>query len=387
MYNCIIIKFGELFTKGKNRNNFISLLEKNIKNYLKEFKKLSYFKYHDHICIELNNEDYLKIINILKDISGIYSLSPAIKTKSDLKIIQDNIFFLINKIKNKKKTFKIFYKRSNKNIGFSSKEVIDYIANNILEKTKLKVDIHNPDISIFIEVRNDGVFIFLEKILSIGGYPIGMNGKILMLISGGIDSPVASYLLMKKGIILEFVHFASPPYTKEAVIDKIKDILKELKKFQFFIKLYIVNFTEIQTKIYEVFNESYAITVIRRMMYRIAIKLANKNNCLAIANGDSIGQVSSQTIYSMNVIEEVNNEKISIIRPLSIFDKIDIIKIAKKINTYDISIRPYDDCCTIFSHKNSKTKPNIKKILLFEKKINYDYLIDKAIKNIKVVTI
>lgn len=386
MYNCIIVKFGELFIKGKNRNNFIFLLEKNIKTYLKEFKKLFYHVYHDHICIELNNEKYLQIIDILKNISGIYSISPAIKIEENsLEVIQKNVFLLINK--NKKKTFKIFCKRSNKNTNFTSSEVINYVADNILKKTKLKVDVHNPDISIFIEIRNDGIFIFLEKILAIGGYPVGINGKILMLISGGIDSPVASYLLIKKGIILDFVHFASPPYTKEAVIDKIKDILKELKIFQFFIKLYIVNFTEIQTKIYEIFDESYAITAIRRMMYRIAIKLAKKNNCLAIANGDSIGQVSSQTIYSMNAIEEVNDEKISIIRPLSTFDKIDIIKIARKINTYDISIRPYSDCCTIFSHKNSKTKPNIKKIILFEKKINFNDLIDKAVKNTKTVII
>lgn len=388
MYNGLIIKFGELFTKGKNRKNFIYSLNDNIKLFLKNYSKLTYNIFHDHIYINLNEEDYLPIVNVLKNISGIYSILPVIKIQIfNLEIINNKVLFLIKKNKMKNKTFKIFCKRNNKKINFNSNDVINYIAPNIIKKFKLKVDVHNPDIKLLIEICNDGIFISTEKILAIGGYPTGTNGKVLMLISGGIDSPVASYLLIKKGIVLDFLHFASPPYTSEAVIDKIKDILKELNKFQYIIKLHIINFTEIQTKIYDIFEQSYAITAVRRMMYRIAIKLAKKLNCLAIANGDSIGQVSSQTIHSMNVIEEVNKKKISIIRPLSIFDKLDIIKISKTINTYNISIRPYEDCCTIFSHKNSKTKPNLQKILFFEKKMNYQQLINKAIKNIKTTVI
>lgn len=388
MYNGLIVKFGELFTKGKNRKDFIISLKNNVKFFLRNYQKLTYDIFHDHIYINLNGEDYLSIINVLKNISGIYSISPVIKIKNfDLEVINTKVLLFIKKIKKRNKTFKIFCKRNNKKINFNSIDIINYIAPNIIKTNKLKVDVHFPDIKLLIEIYNDGVFISAEKFLAIGGYPVGTNGKILMLISGGIDSPVASYLLIKKGVVLDFLHFSSPPYTSEAVIDKIKDILKELNRFQYTIKLHIVNFTEIQTKIYEIFDQSYAITVMRRMMYRIAIKLTKKLNCLAVANGDSIGQVSSQTIYSMNIIEEVNKKKISIIRPLSAFDKLDIIKIAKLINTYDISIRPYEDCCTIFSHKNSKIKPNLKKILLFEKKINYNQLINKAIKNLKTIVL
>ncbi len=286
---------------------------------------------------------------------------------------------------NKGSTFKLTCKRSNKKFPLISDQIIREVAPIILKNTKLKVDVHNPDIKLSIEVREEGTYIFTTTINGAGGYPIGVAGKVMMMLSGGIDSPVASYLLMKRGMVIECIHFASPPYTNEAVIDKLKDILHILNRYQYSIKLHIVPFTKIQTKIYEVADESYAITIMRRMMYRIANQLANKQKCLAIANGESIGQVASQTLDSMGVIEKV--AEIPVIRPLCVFDKLQIIDIAKKIKTYDISIRPFEDCCTIFAPKNPKTKPRLSEVLFFENKFSFNDLINEAIANIKTILI
>ena len=388
-YTDIIVRFGELFIKGKNKKNFIKILFKNIKNTLKKYKKLTYEVLHDCIYINLNNNYryYEKIILLLKNISGIHSLSPIIKINNKdnnkIDIIKKNVLFLI---KNEKiKTFKIFCKRNDKKFYLTSYEITCQIATYILHKTKFKVDIHNPDIVLSIIIKNEYIYFFSKKILANGGLPLGANGKVLVMLSGGIDSPVATYLLIKRGILVECIHFESPPYTKKAVIDKIKDILKEMNKFQATIKLHIINFTKIQLEIYKKINESYAITIMRRMMYRIAEILAKKNNCLAIANGESIGQVASQTLISMKNISSVTNELI--FRPLCIFDKSKIIDIAKKINTYDISIRPYEDCCTLFEPKKPTTRPNINKIVFFEKKIDYKKLITEAIENEKIIII
>lgn len=380
----LMIRFGELSTKGKNKKDFIKQLAKNIKHVLKDYPTIEYNILYDHIYVVLNGNNPDTIISILKNVSGIHAISPVVKLLDD--DIENIKKVSLEMVKDQPgKTFKVKAKRANKAYPIISDKIIRMVASLILEKTNLTVDVHNPDILLSIEIRDEGTYIFLNTILCSGGYPLGSGGKILMMLSGGIDSPVAGYLLIKRGIRIECIHYASPPYTQLGVIEKLKDILQVLSKYQANIALYIVPFTKLQEKIYEVSDESYAITIMRRMMYRIAEKLAIIKKCQAIANGESIGQVASQTLESINVINRVCT--LPVIRPLATFDKLDIIDIAKKIGTYDISIRPYEDCCTIFAPKKPKTKPSLKEVEFFESKFDYNSYIDDCVKNIETIII
>ena len=383
MYTTVMIRFGELNTKGKNKIMFINTLLRNIKHALKEFKNLEISKTHDRIYIDLNGEDHNKIHEKLQMVSGIQNYSFVNRVEKDMDKIIDACEELI---KDKEKfTFKVKAKRADKNFNVHSDDMNRLVATRILKNYEHKVDIHNPDVSIYIEVRLEGAFVYLDIIKGLGGFPLGVIGKSMLLMSGGIDSPVAAYLMMKRGIKIEAVHFASPPYTSDGAIKKVKDVLKVLAGIQEEIKLVIIPFTKIQEKIYEGKDESYNITIMRRMMYRIAEREAIMNNCLALCSGESIGQVASQTLESMATINEV--VKLPMIRPLAIFDKLDIIDIAKKIGTYDISIRPFIDCCTIFTPKNPTTKPSIKRAETLEKEFDYESLIEEAISNAEVVWI
>ena len=383
MYTTLMIRFGELNTKGKNKIMFINTLLRNIRHALKEFKNLEISKTHDRIYIELNGEDHNKIHEKLQMVSGIQNYSFVNRVEKDMDKIIDACEELI---KDKEKfTFKVRAKRADKNFNVHSDDMNRLVATRILKNYEHKVDIHNPDINIYIEVRLEGAFVYLDIIKGLGGFPLGVIGKSMLLMSGGIDSPVAAYLMMKRGIKIEAVHFASPPYTSDGAIKKVKDLLKVLAGIQEEIKLVIIPFTKIQEKIYEGKDESYNITIMRRMMYRIAEREAIMNNCLALCSGESIGQVASQTLESMATINEV--VKLPMIRPLAIFDKLDIIDIAKKIGTYDISIRPFIDCCTIFTPKNPTTKPSIKRAEALEKEFDYETLIEEAINNAEVVWI
>ena len=283
------------------------------------------------------------------------------------------------------KTFKIATRRIDKSFPYISDEINRAIASKILKNTSLSVDVHQPDILLSIEIRNDGIYFFTTTIKALGGMPSRSAGRVLMMLSGGIDSPVATYLLMKRGIEVTCIHFASPPYTNSGVIIKLEDLLKKLNIYQSKINLYIVPFTKIQEKIYEISFEGYPITIMRRMMYRLANKLANKLHILALANGESIGQVASQTIESLNVINEVTN--LPVLRPLCTYDKLDIIDLSKKIDCYDISIRPYEDCCTIFAPVKPKTKPKLKECEIIESKFDFEPLLDEAIANVELKVI
>lgn len=382
-YDHIMVRFGELSTKGKNKKDFIFRLGDNIRNALKEYKSLTYQVRMDHIYIKLNDENPETVIERLKDVSGIYSFSLVIKTDTDIENLKNVVLDLL--LKENKKTFKMRAKRADKLYPIISDDINRIIAGHILKNSEYKVDVHNPDVLVSITIRNDAAYIYTSDILGAGGYPLGVGGKALMMMSGGIDSPVASYLLMKRGVAIECVHFAAPPYTNAAVIDKIKDLCKELNRYQAKIKVHVVPFTKLQEDIYKYSNESYAITIMRRMMYRISERLAKKYKCLALANGESIGQVASQTLVSMDVINAVTN--MPVIRPLAIFDKTDIIKISKKINTYDISIRPYEDCCTIFAPKSPKTMPKLEEVEAFEEKWDYESEINDCISNVETIVV
>lgn len=385
IYNTIIIRFGELTTKGKNRKDFINKLAQSINKALINYKDAFTLDVrHDHIYINVNDLNNFSYDNLL-EVPGINSFSLALKKELyTLDEIVDESLSLIQKENGS--TFKIVTRRIDKSFPYISDEINRTVASKILKNTNLKVDVHNPDIMFSIEIRNDGVYFFTETIKAMGGLPVRSSGRVLMMLSGGIDSPVATYLLMKRGIEVTCIHFAAPPYTNSGVIIKLEDLLSKLTVYQPKINLYIIPFTKIQEKIYDLTSEGYPITIMRRMMYRLSERLANKLHICAIANGESVGQVASQTLESMNVINSVTN--IPVLRPLCTYDKLNIIDISKKIDCYDISIRPYEDCCTIFSVVKPKTKPKLKECEFIESKFDFEPLLKEALDNVelKVIT-
>ena len=380
-YDHIMVRFGELSTKGKNKKDFIRVLANNIKNALRDFSNVSIETRFDHIYVVLNGNDPEPIIEVLQDVSGIHSLSLVYKTDPDIENLKKVSLELIQKEEGQ--TFKVKAKRADKSYPIISEDIIRHVAGVILANTDLKVDVHNPDILLSIEIRQEGAYVFCKTYPAAGGYPLGVGGKIMHMLSGGIDSPVAAYLLMRRGIKIECIHFASPPYTNIGVIEKLKDLLSKLNKYQPEIRLNIIPFTKIQEEIYRNADESYAITIMRRMMFRLADRLAHRRRCPAISSGESVGQVASQTLESMYTINEVTS--LPVLRPVVTMDKVDIIKLARKIDTYDISIRPFEDCCTIFAPKSPKTKPSLEKAKEFEEKFDYESLINEALDNVEVI--
>lgn len=380
-YDRIMIRFGELSTKGKNKRNFIQQLAENLMHALKPFSSLTYEVKMDHIYIVLHDSDVEPILERIADVSGIQSYSLVVRVEPTIEAILDKAQDLMKEEEGL--TFKVKAKRADKTFPVISDEINRKVASVILKEGKWKVDVHHPDILLSIVVRENACYLFTKTYLGAGGYPLGVGGKVMMMMSGGIDSPVAAYLLMKRGVLCEFIHFASPPYTSEAVLDKIRDLAEKLTRYQQQIRIHIVPFTRLQEEIYRHVDESYAITLMRRMMYRLGERLAERRRCLAIANGESIGQVASQTLASMYVINRVS--QIPTIRPLAVYDKSDIITIAKKIGTYDISIRPYEDCCTIFEPKNPKTAPKLAMVEELEKRFDYESLIEEALANTEVI--
>ena len=374
----IIIFFGELSTKGKNIMNFIRLLGNNIKYALRDFKNLTYEIRKDHIIILLNGEDFSEVKKPLKKVSGIGSFALAKNVDKNMDAISEEAkeVYLLSK----KTTFKVETRRADKDFPIHSDDVSRKVGSYILRSVETaKVDVHNPEVMIHIMIRLEGAYVYAIKEKGMGGYPLGIAGKSLCLLSGGIDSPVAAYLMMKRGVKLECIHFAAPPYTSQAVIDKLHDLLHVLNEYQPDIKLYVVPFTELERKIYEVAGPSYCVTVMRRMMMRIAERIANKHNDLILSSGESIGQVASQTLPSMKVIEECCH--LPMVRPLACTDKSEIIQIAKDIGTYDISIRPFEDCCTIFTLKDPVTHPSLEVVNKIESEFDWQTMVSDCVKN------
>lgn len=387
--NMLIINYGELNLKGKNRPQFIKILRRNIHRALKAYgDQFSLKSTYDHIYIDLKemSESAIdELVLILQDVSGIHSFGRGLEVSSDPDLIIQTSFDLLTSNKTNAQTFKIITKRIDKSFYPISEQMNRDVASKVLKNSPLRVDVHHPDLPLNIKIYPESTYIYYQVYAGSGGLPLGTGKKAMMLLSGGIDSPVAAYLMMKRGISLDFIHFAAPPYTSQGVIDKLHDILKILNRYQANIRLFIVPFTEIQETIYKYTDESYAITLLRRKMYEISARVAQDNRCLALANGESIGQVASQTLASMNVINEVTN--IPVLRPLLAMDKEEIMKIARKLKTYDISIRPFVDCCTIFAPIKPKTAPNLRQVKFYESKVDYEPLIQKALENIEVIRI
>ncbi|MFV0381858.1 MAG: tRNA uracil 4-sulfurtransferase ThiI [Breznakia sp.] len=374
-YDHILIRFGELSTKGKNKKDFIRQLFMNVKRSLQNFSNITIEKGHDRLYILLHGEDHKPVCEQLQYVFGISSYSLAIKIDSDLDTMVEIACQLAQKTEHK--TFKMDTRRHHKAFLYSSDEINRACASKILQKTELRVDVKKPELRIQIEVREFDTYVMTNRIKGAGGYPVGTGGKAMVMLSGGIDSPVACYEMQKRGVVVECVHFASPPYTSQQSLDKVKKLASRIALFQGHVRLHIITFTDIQLKIYENCPESYAITIMRRMMYRLAECLCEKQHCLAIVNGESLGQVASQTLESMNVIGNACN--ITVLRPLACRDKLEIIKIAENIGTYQTSILPFEDCCTIFTPKKPTTKPKLEKAERFEAKFDFRHYLEEAL--------
>lgn len=379
--NMLMIHYGELSTKGDNRKAFIACLLHNVRTALKSFS-LEAKGDRDHIYIYLQDHDPEEVIARLKEVSGIQRISVVMKCEPTLEDMKASALALLNEEKGVH-TFKLDVKRVDKRFPLDSYGITVAVADYVLDNSDYVVDLHEPDAKVKLTLRPDACYLSCHDELGLGGYPLGMIGKVTMLLSGGIDSPVAAFSLIRRGIRVECLHFASPPYTSMAVVDKLKDILVCLNDYQHDIKLQILPFTKIQEAIYEHVPEPYCITVMRRMMIRLAVAMAKKNKALAIATGESIGQVASQTLESIGVIEEVTN--FPVLRPLCVEDKLSIIEKSKKLGTYDISIRPYEDCCTIFKPKRPKTKPHLDDCLRYEASFDYETLIQECLQGVETI--
>ena len=380
MSRLIMIKYGELTTKKDNRVFFIKILNDNItsllKNYDVKIKK-------DRVRMYIEAEDDLldEIVSKLTKVFGLHSIVICHKVNNNTDEIEKKVLELVHDTKYK--TFKVITKRADKRFEISSMEFNNIIGSFILKNTDLKVDVHNPDIPIYIEIRCEGTFIYTNSIKGIGGYPVGIQGKGLLMLSGGIDSPVAGYLALKRGVSIECLYFESPPHTSIEARNKVIKLASIINEYSGKIKVHVVPFTKLQEEIYKKVPHDYMITIMRRMMYRIAEKYAKMNKFKIIVNGESIGQVASQTLDSMNVINNVVN--MPVIRPVACMDKLEIIDLATKIGTYETSILPYEDCCTIFVPKHPVINPKLDKAIMYENNLNYEELVGECISNIKVI--
>lgn len=379
----ILIKYGELTTKGDNRKLFINKLGDNIKEKTKQYG-VSVIKEHSRMYLVFDDVYKDEVVNILKNTFGIHAFNIVYKVHTNTIDIQKEVLTKLNDFDFK--TFKVNTKRRDKKFSISSMEFNKVVAGYILKnKDDISVDVHNPDVLINIEIDKEDTYIYFNEIKGLGGYPVGVQGKGLLMLSGGIDSPVAGYLSLKRGLKLEAVYFEAIPHTSLAAREKVIKLAKELLKYTGEFNLHVVPITKLEEEIYQKIDSTYMITILRRMMYRISEKIALKNKDLVLVNGESIGQVASQTLTSMAAINEVVD--IPVIRPVACLDKLEIINIAKKINTYETSILPYEDCCTIFVPKHPVINPKKDKCRYFESLIDYEGLIEEAIDNTKTIKI
>ncbi len=382
MNKLIIIKYGELSTKKGNLKFFLKTLKKNIEAALEGFDfKIEY----DNGRMFIFGDSLEGIENRLKNIFGIHELAIGYEYDTiDIEDLKENLQRLLKG--QTMTTFKVRTKRSYKEYPMTSMEVSRILGGIVLKMIPgSKVDVHNPDTYIDVEIRQNASYIYMGGTSGLHGYPLGVQGKGLLMLSGGIDSPVAGYLAMKRGVRIEGIYFESPPHTSEAAKEKVKTLTQILSKYSGYIRLHVINFTEIQEAIYKNIPKEYLITIMRRMMYRITERLAHKNNAKIIVNGESIGQVASQTLTSMSVINEV--VRMPVIRPVACLDKLEIIDLAKRIGTYDTSILPYEDCCTIFVPEHPVINPELAKCREYETYVDFEPLLKKAIATEEVITI
>lgn len=388
MKEIILIKNGELVLKGLNRNTFEDVLIKNMKRALRELGEFKFTKSQSTIMVEsLNDADLDDAVEILKKVFGIAALSRAAVAEKDMESIrQTTLSYLAEELEGAK-TFKVEAKRSDKKFPLKSPEICRELGGFILSKFHhLKVDVHNPDVTVTVEVRDNYAFVRVNNIKGAGGMPVSTSGRAAVLISGGIDSPVAAYMMAKRGIELVAVHFASPPYTTELAELKVMELLHKVAKYSGPITTYVVPFTRLQEEIRDNCPEEYFTIIMRRYMMRISQALAEHQNCSALITGESVGQVASQTIYALGCTDAVTD--MPVFRPCIGMDKDEIIAISRKIDTFETSIQPYEDCCTVFTPKHPRTRAKLEDVVVAEQGItNGDELIAQAIENVKKTVI
>ena len=386
MYSDIILREGEMVLKGRNRRDFEYRLIKNVKRQVKEFG-VTVERSYGRVYIRNANENTTEIIKRMKLIPGIYNMSPIVKTDKNIDNIKALALDLLTKAIGDKKTFKVEAKRGDKTYPLDSMELARQVGGYILAhyEGELTVDVRNPDIVVNVEITFHAANIYSEKIEGAGGLPIGSSGRGLTLLSGGIDSPVAIWMGLKRGVEMDAIHFHSFPFTSERSKEKVVDLTKVLAKHRGIMRLYVINFTEIQKIIGLKCPKEYYITIMRRFMLRISTAVANKYDYKALFTGESIGQVASQTLESMAAINAVTN--IPIIRPLASMDKHHIIEISREIGTYEISILPYEDCCTVFVPDNPVIRPEISVCEEGEKELDIDKLIEECLASSTLMTV
>ncbi|MCC0692102.1 MULTISPECIES: tRNA uracil 4-sulfurtransferase ThiI [unclassified Clostridioides] len=385
VYNILIVKYGEIGVKGKNRYIFENRLIRNIRNMLKPIGKFNVYKEYGRIYVDLEDYDYEEVIEEVRKVFGIVGVCPGVRAKKDYDTLKEiALKMLEEKIEAGYKTFKVESRRGDKSFRLTSQEMSMDIGGYLLSKVgdKIDVDVRNPEIKIKCEYREFHTMVYSDTIPGYGGLPLGTNGRAMSLLSGGIDSPVATWMVAKRGMEVEAVHFHSYPFTSERSQEKVKDLAKILAKYCGRVRLHKVNILEIQKAIGENCNEEEATILSRRFMMRIAQKLSEKRHCDALITGESIGQVASQTIQGLTCTNAVVD--LPVFRPLIAMDKSDIVDIAKKIGTFETSIIPEEDCCSVFSPRKPVTKPRLEKIEKSETALDIDGLVQDAIDRIEV---
>jgi thiamine biosynthesis protein ThiI len=381
-----MVRYGELSTKGKNRRSFIDRLAFNTREVLHDFEQVIVKAQRDRMHIQLHGADSQQVMERLQQVFGIQNFSPSIRVERDLESVKQTALAMIKEQFQPGMTFKINTRRSDHDFKLDTNQMNDLLGGYILDNLPgIQVKMKDPDLILRVEIRKNGIFLSGKTIQGAGGLPVGTAGKGLLMISGGIDSPVAGYLALKRGVDLEMVHFFSPPYTSEQALHKAQELTAKLALFGGSIKFIQVPFTEIQETVKHDVPEGYLMTVQRRFMLRLAAAIAQKRDALAIFNGESLGQVASQTLESMVAINDVTS--LPILRPVVSLDKNEIIEIAEKIGTFDLSVMPFEDCCTIFAPPAPKTKPRLDRAREYESRLDVSGLMERALAGIKITEI
>ena len=374
----ILIRYGELSTKGRNKKMFTQKLASNIKKALVDFPQVKVIPDYDFMYLDLHEAPEEVVIEKVKPIFGIQSISPVYIVEKDMEVAKKVVLDLLSQENLEGKTFKIMTKRSDHTFEMDTNQINLFLGDAVLEAfPDIKVQLKQPDITVRIDVRREHLMVSLKTIPGAGGLPVGTSGRVMLMLSGGIDSPVAGYLAMKRGMEIQCVHFASPPYTSPQALEKTKLLAAKIARFGGSIQFLTVPFSRIQEEIKKSVPEAYLMTIMRRFMLRITDQLRENVRALAIANGESVGQVASQTLDSMLAINDVTNTPI--IRPVATMDKLDIIKVAEEINTFELSIQPFEDCCTVFAPPSPKTKPKLEKARQYEGRLDVEGLIKEAV--------
>lgn len=374
----ILIRYGELSTKGRNKKMFTQKLASNIKKALVDFPQVKVIPDYDFMYLDLHEAPEEAVIEKVKPIFGIQSISPVYIIEKDMEVAKKVVLDLLSQEDLEGKTFKIMTKRSDHTFEMDTNQINLFLGDAVLEAfPDIKVQLKQPDITVRIDVRREHLMVSLKTIPGAGGLPVGTSGRVMLMLSGGIDSPVAGYLAMKRGMEIQCVHFASPPYTSPQALEKTKLLAAKIARFGGSIQFLTVPFSRIQEEIKKSVPEAYLMTIMRRFMLRITDQLRENARALAIANGESVGQVASQTLDSMVAINDVTNTPI--IRPVATMDKLDIIKVAEEIDTFELSIQPFEDCCTVFAPPSPKTKPKLEKARQYEARLDVEGLIREAV--------